>query len=243
MKKLLFALLLIPSMSLANEIYITQSGDSLDLDILQDGQNNTIGTSSQDAVFTGDDMVFNIVQQGDTNSITAIIKGNTYSADWDFIGSSNSIDLLCDSAAAGNCETVTLDISNNASSNTYKIYIGEVADAGSLVADFTVTSDNNVWDVDIDGASVALTVNVSDGSSLVTTAVTSATDGTLSASSGGSIFDINIDGDGDVVGHEVDLTVVGVSSVYTITQSGIYDNKIVASFTGDEQTVDITQSD
>ena len=94
-----------------------------------------------------------------------------------------------------------------------------------------------------DGASVALTVNVSDGSSLVTTAVTSATDGTLSASGGGSIFDINIDGDGDVVGNEVDLTVVGVSSVYTITQSGIYDNKIVASFTGDEQTVDITQSD
>jgi len=28
---------------LANDIYVTQSGDTLDLDITQDGQNNTVG--------------------------------------------------------------------------------------------------------------------------------------------------------------------------------------------------------
>ena len=236
-------LMLLPTMSLANEIYITQVGDSLDLDIVQDGEDNQIGNSTTDAQFGGDDMTFDITQTGNYNTIAAQINGSTYTGTWAFTGDSNTVDLLCDSTSAGTCGTVTLDITNTASSNTYKIYLGENADASNLIADFTVTSDNNVWDVDIDGASVALTVNVSDGSSLVTTAAASATDANLSASGGGSVFDFNISGDGDINGHTLDLTVVGVSSVYTVTQSGVNDNLVSASFTGDEQTVNITQSD
>jgi hypothetical protein len=40
--------------ALANDIYIQQSGDNLDLDITQDGQNNVVGTSSTAVSLTGD---------------------------------------------------------------------------------------------------------------------------------------------------------------------------------------------
>ena len=58
----------------ANEIYITQIGDSLDLDISQDGQDNQIGTSVADADFGGDDMTFDITQTGSLNTIAAVIN-------------------------------------------------------------------------------------------------------------------------------------------------------------------------
>ena len=66
----------------ANDIYITQVGDTLDLDIVQDGQNNTIGTSLQDVVLgsgsgASDSMTFSITQTGNSNSITAQILGTT----------------------------------------------------------------------------------------------------------------------------------------------------------------------
>ena len=41
------------SLSYANDIYVTQSGAKLDLDITQDGENNTIGNSTTASASTG----------------------------------------------------------------------------------------------------------------------------------------------------------------------------------------------
>ena len=46
-------LLLMTSWSYANDIYVTQSGASLDLDITQDGENNTVGNSTTASTSTG----------------------------------------------------------------------------------------------------------------------------------------------------------------------------------------------
>ena len=48
----------------ANDIYVTQSGASLTLDVLQDGQNNTIGSSSTSSASTGASTNLNIDQVG-----------------------------------------------------------------------------------------------------------------------------------------------------------------------------------
>ena len=100
--------LLFASPTLANDIYITQSGDTLDLDIVQDGQDNEFGDSTTDATLDGDAMTFNITQTGDYNQIDAIIKGNTYTGTWTFTGDDNTVDLTCDSTSGVNCEDVTL---------------------------------------------------------------------------------------------------------------------------------------
>ena len=96
-KKLLFSLCLIlfSYNAYANDIYIEQVGDGLDLDITQDGQNNEVGDSTADAVLNGDNMTFAITQTGNTNTINATIKGASYTGTWVFTGNSNAVDLLC----------------------------------------------------------------------------------------------------------------------------------------------------
>ena len=136
--------LFMSSSGLANDIYINQIGDNLDLDITQDGQNNQVGDSTTDVTLNGDDMTFAITQTGNNNDIAAVIKGATYTGTWSFTGDTNTVDLLCSSAAAGNCETVTLNITTTGDDNTFDFDIGETSDADSATVSFTVTGDNNI---------------------------------------------------------------------------------------------------
>ena len=184
-------MLLSASIVSANEIYIEQVGDTLDLDITQDGENNKVGTASQDVVLgsaslNSDTMTFDITQTGDNNAITAQILGATYTGTWVFTGDNNQVDLLCDSSEAGNCASVTLNITATGDDQDYTINIGESADADGLIANFTITDDGTVITTDVDGESAVVTLTVNSNSSLVNTANT---------------VDIDIAGDGDVDGH------------------------------------------
>ena len=71
-------LMLMTSLSYANDIYVTQSGASLDLDITQDGQNNTVGNSTTASTSTGATTTLDIDQIGGSNVITYQINGATY---------------------------------------------------------------------------------------------------------------------------------------------------------------------
>jgi len=226
----------------ANEIYIEQIGDSLDLDITQDGQNNEVGDSTTDALFDGDDMTFAITQTGNTNTIDAIIKGNNYTGTWTFTGNSNNVDLTCDDTAGVNCETVTLNVATTGSNNTFDFFIGENADAKNLIANFTITGDGNVLQNEVDGEDANITVTVNNSSSVSGTTLNDQNSGNSTAA-GGNLVDIDIAGDGDSAGHTVILDVTGGGNAINIDQSGVYDNKVDLDMTGDDGTVDITQSD
>ena len=226
--------------ALANDIYIEQVGDTLDLDITQDGQNNVIGTSTTDVNLDGDSMTFAITQTGSTNSIIADIQGNTYTGAWVFTGDSNTVDLSCDSTSGTNCENITLNITATGDSNAFTFDIGDTADADGSTIGFTVTGDGNVINSNVDGQSALIAVTVNNSSS---TATGGASSGLLSSSGSGNVVDINISGDGDSAGHTVKIDSTGGANSFTVTQSGIYDNTIDADFSGDDQDVDITQSD
>jgi hypothetical protein len=225
---------------MANDIYIEQVGDTLDLDITQDGQDNVIGTSSTDVNLDGDTMTFAITQTGSFNTIAADIQGNTYTGTWAFTGDSNAVDLSCDSTTGTNCENITLNITTTGDSNTFDFNVGDVSDADGSTISFTVTGDGNVIESDVDGKSADITVSVNNSAS---TASGGATSGLLTSSGAGNVIDIDVDGAGDSAGHTINLDVTGGGSSYTITQSGIYDNTVDADFSGDNQDVDITQSD
>ena len=234
--------------ALANDIYIEQVGDALDLDIIQDGQDNVIGTSTQAAILSGSNMTFSITQTGNFNTIAAQIKGVNYEGTWDISGDSNTIDLLCDSTSGVNCDDVKVDITVGGTtisdSNDFKIYVGETADAQNLIASFTVDGDGNVFDVDVDGKAADISVTVDNTASLASVAGSNA-GGTLTGATGttGNVIDIDVDGNGDSAGHSITLGITGGGGDYAITQSGIYDNTVDATFEGDGQSVNITQSD
>jgi hypothetical protein len=234
--------LFLASVAYANEIYITQIGDTLDLDITQDGQNNEFGDSTTDVTLDGDDMTFSITQTGDSNVIDAVIKGNTYTGTWQFTGNSNTVDLTCDNTAGVNCENVTLNITTTGDSNEFVLRIGETADADGAQVDFTIDGDGNVLITDVDGTSAVVNVTV-DNSATVSTATSSDSTTTYTSGQGGVVVEIDQDGDGDSAGHSVTLDITGGGSNYYIKQSGIYDNTVDATFSGDGHDVDITQSD
>ena len=80
----------------------------------------------------------------------------------------------------------------------------------------------------------------SDGTSVALTLVS---DNSASTAATGNTFTIDVDGNGDINGHTINIDVTGGGSTYDITQSGLGDNTIEATFSGDGQDVDITQSD
>ena len=230
------------SPALANDIYIEQVGDTLDLDITQDGQDNVIGTSSTDVNLAGANMTFAITQTGSFNEIIADIQGASYTGSWTFTGDSNTVDLSCDSTTGTNCENITMNITATGDSNAFTFDVGDTADADGSTIGFTVTGSNNVINSNVDGKSAVIAVTVNNSSSLASSGATN-TAGTLTSTGAGNVVDFNIDGDGDSAGHSVTLNVTGGGSSYDVTQSGVYDNTIDADFSGDGQDVDITQSD
>jgi hypothetical protein len=235
-------LILFGSSLLANEIYIEQVGDTLDLDIIQDGQNNEIGDSTKDAMLSGDSMTFAITQTGDTNKIDAIIDGSTYTGTWAFTGDSNNVDMKCDSTNGVNCDNVTVNITTTGDDNTFDIFVGETNDAQNLVAAFTIDGDGNVIQAEVDGTNADVTVTVDNSSTTSSTTLNDVASGN-STDAGGNLIDIDISGDGDSGGHAVTLDITGGGNLIDITQSGINDNKVNLEMTGDNGSVNINQFD
>ena len=76
-----------PQTSFANEIYIDSIGDNLDLEISQDGENNTIGSSTNASTNNGDTNKLFIKQKNTGHAST----GGT--VEFDIIGENNNIEL------------------------------------------------------------------------------------------------------------------------------------------------------
>ena len=209
----------------ANDIYVTQSGATLDLDILQDGQNNTIGSSTTSSSVIGATTNFDIKQVGNSNVITFDINGANYTGTWDITGNSNNIDFNCDSTGNNSsCGTATANITWTGNSSDIDLDIGETSAAGNATVNITGASgsDSNVVAASIDGNSVILTLSVNGDT---------------------NNYLIDIDGNGDVNGHTLIHSHTGGIADVDITQSGVYDNMLNLTTSGDNHDIDIIQRD
>ena len=209
----------------ANDIYVTQSGASLTLDVLQDGQNNTIGNSTTASTSTGASTNLNIDQVGNSNVLKFDVNGASYTGTFNVTGNSNDIDINCDSTGNNSsCATATASIIWAGNSNDLDIDIGETADAANATVSITGSSgsDSNVVAATIDGTSAILTLTVNGDT---------------------NNYLIDIDGDGDVNGHTLIHTHTGSIADVDITQSGVYDNMITLTTSGDNHDIDISQTD
>ncbi len=227
MKKIIaFIMLMFISLSVyANDIYITQSGSNLDLDVTQDGQNNTVGNSTTSSSVAGATTNLAITQVGNSNVMTFDVNGATYTGTFSVTGDSNDIDFNCDSTNGNSsCGTATASIVWVGSSNDLDIDIGETADASNATVSITGSSgsDSNVVAATIDGTSVIMTLTINGDT---------------------NNYLIDIDGDGDANGHTLVHSHTGSIADVDITQSGIYDNLINLTTSGDNADIDISQTD
>ena len=221
----MFIMLMVTSPILANDIYVTQSGASLTLDILQDGENNTIGNSTTSSASTGATTSLNIDQVGDSNVITYQINGATYTGVINLQGNSNDVDLNCDSGNSNSsCGTVNAVVNFTGNSNDIDLDIGETSDASNADVDIVgqTGSDSNTVAATIDGTSAILTITINGDT---------------------NNYLLDIDGNGDVNGHTLVHTHTGGTADVDITQSGINDNLINLTTSGDNANIDIIQRD
>jgi len=228
MKRLLTTLLLSAGIAFgayANDIYVIQSGDTLDLDITQDGSNNTVGNSTTASSVIGATATIDIDQVGSSNVLTFDVNGATYTGTFNVTGNSNNIDFNCDSTGSkSSCATVTSSITMVGNSNDIDLDIGESADAANTTATITsaASDDSNVIAAAIDGKSAILTITV-DGDT--------------------NNWLIDIDGDGDVNGHTYIHTHTGGIADVDVVQSGVNDNMVTLTTSGDNHDIDISQTD
>ena len=211
---------------IANDIYVTQSGDNLDLDITQDGQNNVAGNSTTAISLTGSTMTFSISQVGDSNIVEASINGATYTGNINLTGDSNTVDLDC---ASGNCDTVSMSIDVTGDSADITVDLGSTADTSDYTGTIDITSNNT--------ETFTLTANAAAADADIDITNTGV------GSTLGNTSNYTQSGDGDVAGHSLTHSHTGEGATIDISQSGIYDAKIDLTTSGDSHDIDITQSD
>ena len=228
MKKIINYIMFVMLMAIpvsANDIYVTQSGASLTLDVLQDGQNNTIGNSTTASTSTGASTNLNIDQVGNSNIITYQINGASYTGVINLQGNSNNVDLNCDSTGNNSsCGTANAVINFTGNSNDIDLDIGQTSAATSADVDIVgqTGSDSNIVAATVDGTSAILTITINGDS---------------------NNYLLDIDGNGDINGHTLVHSHTGGLDDVDITQSGINDNFINLTTSGDSHNIDIIQRD
>ena len=218
-------LIMMTTLSYANDIYVTQSGNALDLDITQDGENNTVGNSTTASASAGATTILNIDQIGNSNVITYQINGATYTGVINLVGNSNNVDLNCDSTGGNSsCGTANAVINFTGNSNDIDLDIGQTSSANTADVDIVGQSgsDSNVVAATVDGNSAVLTITVNGDT---------------------NNYLIDIDGNGDSVGHTLIHSHTGGIADVDIIQSGTNDNMITLTTSGDNADIDISQTD
>ena len=228
MKKIINYIMFVMLMAIpvfANDIYVTQSGASLTLSVFQDGQNNTIGNSTTASTSTGASTNLNIDQVGNSNVITYQINGASYTGVINLQGNSNNVDLNCDSTGNNSsCGTANAVINFTGNSNDIDLDIGQTSAATSADVDIVgqTGSDSNIVAATVDGTSAILTITINGDS---------------------NNYLLDIDGNGDINGHTLVHSHTGGLADVDITQSGINDNIINLTTSGDSHNIDIIQRD
>lgn len=211
----------------ANDIYITQSGASLNLDVVQDGTNNVFGTSGARASLIGSAMAFSVTQTGNSNILAADVEGASASVDIDVTGNSNNIVLNCDATGNYNCDNwnVDIDVTDSGStgdSNDIDIDVGTIRNSADSDVTLQITGDTNTANIDVDGASAPTSLTIVGST---------------------NTFNIDVDGDGDSAGHSVTMHHTGSSGNFDVVVSGTNDANTNLITSGASHDVDISQTD
>ena len=186
--------------STTNNIYITQSGSSIDLNILQDGDNNVvIGTDLTSAgVISGDNNDVDIAQYSNNNILGIDISGN-----------SNDVDIWQDLN-----QRAIIDI--NGASNTLALKQEDLNGSGAHYTNIDLDGNNNIlslWQKETGDKILFMDIGNSNN---VTTLQHGTGDHFLDINLGDS-HTVNVEQDGSGT-HNAYISLTGNSSSLTLTQ-------------------------
>ena len=223
----------------ANDIYISQAGNNLDLTITQDGENNQVEGlyGSGDAVLSGNSKTTTLSQTGNTNQYRIWTSGNnqTITADVDGNNNTNAIDNH------GDRNDITLDVDGN-----YNVTHTEIGNGYDEDNTISVTIDggdsNNVYAEVLNGDSNTIDVQIHNQSNNLARVTVNGNSNDITAWQG-KHEDGNID-NSETGDNEVYWIVSGNSNTlesYQTDDNGNGGQHIANYITGDSNTVKHTQ--
>jgi len=212
-----------------NEIYITQSGATANIDIEQLGISNLIGGLSSSAGsltpldLDGTGMTLDINMIGATNKFFGDIWADSFTGNYNFTGSTNLFTIQVDPSNTYGADSSNHLVNVTGTGNTFTLNQGTSALAATLDLDWIIQGSNNTItsNINIDGATNYVDIDGSDNTLTYTgTGVT--------ASAGGYFY----------------LDQTGGSRAFNIQQLSTQDNdwlKIIS--VGSSGTVCVIQND
>jgi hypothetical protein len=107
---LAIAAMLLPGLSVSNEVYIEQVGDSSTITITQDGTGNKVGDSGtgNEAFVGGGSNTVTIDQVGSNNTLAMTVNGASASVVVDVTGSGNESTINCGTTQSAGCSSSTI---------------------------------------------------------------------------------------------------------------------------------------
>ena len=172
MNKVLLSLSLLSSAVLAadNEIYITQSGATANIDIEQLGISNLIGGLGSTAGsltaldLDGNSTVLDINMIGATNKFFGDIWADSFTGNYNFTGSTNLFTIQVDPTNTYGADSSNHQVAVTGASNTMTLNQGTSALAATLDLDWIIQGSNNTItsNINIDGATNFMDIDGSD---------------------------------------------------------------------------------
>ena len=168
----LIGLMANPVLADDNEVLLDQTGDNLVLTILQAGYGNTLSgdaTQSSDLVLTGNSLILDLIQDGNNNDFFGklVLDGSGSSVlDFYMIGDGNIWDInVPGTQSADNADMLS---SITGSNNLFDVGIGESASAENLNFDLTIIGSGNDFDTSFTNSKVWGTGSGTNGTSTST---------------------------------------------------------------------------
>ena len=153
-----------------NEIYITQSGATANIDIEQLGVSNLIGGLGSTAGsltaldLDGASMTLDINMIGATNKFFGDIWADSFTGNYNFTGSTNLFTIQVDPSNTYGADSSNHQVNVTGGSNTFTLNQGTTALAATLDLDWTIQGSNNTItsNINIDGATNYVDIDGSD---------------------------------------------------------------------------------
>ena len=140
---------------MANDIYIHQAGDNIDLTIVQDGANNKITGSGGRAIVSGNNTSTTFTQTGDNNQVWSYMSAGNGQQTITQTGNTNYAVSDCH---GNNCSTTITQNGNNNAANLEFGNGGDYDNTGTITQDgnynaagMEANGDDNTFVIDQDG--------------------------------------------------------------------------------------------
>lgn len=218
---------LMATTAMASEVYITQAGGALNVDILQENGNNRINTEADPMDINGNDIDIDVVQSGDGNEADLEFENGANNTTFNY-SATGDLNIITAEVYGGLTNSITTTIIGSDNILTYcQSYINSVCN-GIIVNNTTtttnVTGSDNVLNFALDSADAVNTVDVGQ---------TAASD----------FNEINLFQTSAAGFNQVAMTVDGDSNVINVDQQTAMGYTYVnMTVTGSSNTVDILQN-